>query len=230
MMYEFDSLKSLQYTRGLTDAQLLEVSSKPSSCSAPKRFSYEDEFCSFLVQYLNLITGIEWRRAYEQSSRMQAQYGVVHLLSVNPTGFRKTERVSVGNDVCEVVSTGFDYDFQLDVYRDSGTKTGYTQPDAVTQPHASAIDVLSKVATRSQLLVFSSALSEYGISSRHFLTRINNVPQEVAQGVYEYHATMRPTLSVCMSQSIKVATVNKINLSDCAGLEIEQLPEDGDCG
>ena len=104
MMYEFQSLKSLQYTRNLTDAQLLEVASKPSSCSMPKRFGHEDEVCSFLVQYLNLLTGIEWRRAYEQSSRMQAQYGVVHLLSVNPKGGLKTERIDAGDDVCEVVT------------------------------------------------------------------------------------------------------------------------------
>ena len=90
--YTFESIKSLKYTRGLTDAQILEVASKSSSCSKPKRFGYEDEVCAFFVQYLALITGIEWRRAYEQSSRMEAQYGVVHLLSINPPGRHKGER------------------------------------------------------------------------------------------------------------------------------------------
>ena len=230
MMYEFQSLKSLQYTRNLTDAQLIEVASKPSSCSMPKRLGYEDEVCSFLVQYLALVTGIEWRRAYEQSSRMQAQYGVVHLLSVNPKGGLKTERIEVGDEVCEVVTAQYDYDFQFDVFRGSGGKTSYTTPDVVTQPYASAIDVLSKVATRSQLLVFSSALAEYGISASQFRVRINNVNQELRQGVFEEHATMRPTLTVCLSQSIKVSTVSKVSLADCAGDEIQPLPPNGDCG
>lgn len=228
--YTFESIKSLQYTRGLSDAQLLEVASKPSSCRQPKRFSYEDEICAFLIQYLSLITGIEWRRAYEQSSRLEAQYGVIHLLSVNPTGRQKTERTETSNgEVCESVLTQYSYDFQFDVYRGSGSKTSFNTPDMVNQPSASAIDVLSKVSTRSQLLVFSQALAQYGINASELRVRINNVHQELRHGVFEEHAVMRPTITVCISQSIKVATIEEMRLTDCDGVAIEQLPPDGDC-
>ena len=230
MIYTFKSLDSLKYTRGLNDAQLATVASNASTCAPPKRFSYEDEVCSFLVQYLSLITGIEWRRAYEQSSRMSGQYGIVHLLSVNPTRGIKTERIEIeGGGICEAVTTNYEYDFQFDVYRGSGTKTSYNEPTAVNQPHASAIDVLSKVSMRSQLLVFSQALSQYGIHAGQLMVRINNVSQELKQGVFEEHATMRPTLNVCISQSIKVSTVEEVQVADCSGLIIEALPEDGNC-
>ncbi|WP_189490735.1 hypothetical protein [Formosimonas limnophila] len=182
-----------------------------------------------MVQYLSLITGINWRRPYEQASRGESQYGVVHVLSINPTGLRKTERIESDTEVCEVVTMQYSCDLQLDVYRGSGEKTSFSNPDPVTQPYASAIDVLAKVITRSQLLVFQDALAQYGIDASDFAVRINNVPQEMRHGVFEEHAVMRPTIKVCMSQSIKVATIKSPAVASCDGFLIQQLPQDGNC-
>lgn len=160
---QFLDLKELTQA---TDEQVIEM--LVYGCKQGPVANFEDIMTERLLRLLRHMTGIPWVRGWEQGARPDSQYGTVWLYGSKGIGQPQIEynRVIDGStnlelpDLCEVVYQTFEFQFQLDSYRDSGEPDRNQDITATTSPRMSAADVIHRVITAFGHPRFRAALAE----------------------------------------------------------------------
>lgn len=162
----FTSFKDLQDLTQATDAQVADMLA--FGCTLGVAGNFEDVMTEHLLRLFRHITGVPWVRGWEQGARPDQQYGTIWLYGTKPEGSQEIEYRDVVNaatnelldDLCEVSYQTFTYQFQLDVYRDSGLRHADQSGPAVTGPRLSAHDVILKLIASFGHPRFRRALAE----------------------------------------------------------------------
>lgn len=159
----FQDLKDLTVA---TDEQI--ASMLVYGCKAGVPANYEDVITEHLLRLFRHMTGVQWNRGWEQGARPANQFATTWLIAGKAIGSAEVEYLPVFNsqtelyeqDYCEVVYQTFEYQFQLDVYGDSGTANRNQMVAGATEPRLSAFDVVTRLMTAFGHPRFRSALAE----------------------------------------------------------------------
>jgi hypothetical protein len=222
----FKAFESLKLSRNLTDDQLKVVLANP--CTPSSDVSYEDGLTKILLAWLNAITGMFWRRAFEHSDREELQYGTIQLLDSNSEGnISITDLYDLNVDptkLCTVLSEPTLFRFQLDVYKDNGSPDSQQTPATNPAPVNSAFDVLQRLKIRSKHHIFAMALSEHCIYAGRggFITTVRNLPAELRHSTNEARATAILEVVCNPQSSISSAVIEAIEVEFCNELTPEE--------
>lgn len=190
----FAALKDLT---DATDEQLARM--LVNGCSPVPAMNYEDAMTEHLLRVFRQITGVRWIRGWEQGSRPDSQYATLWLYAVNRIGSAEIEYHRVFNsatneyldDLCEVSYQIFDYQFQLDVYRDNGVSNRNQETPVETGPRYSAVDVLTRLVTAFGHWRFREALLERCLSlGAPPFSQIRNLAKPMVQNTFEGRASV----------------------------------------
>jgi hypothetical protein len=162
----FAAFTDLQDATAATDEQLKGMLA--FGCKAGIAANFEDVMTEQLIRLFRHITGVQWIRGWEQGARPDAQHATVWLYGAKPIGSGEVEYQEVFNsqtnaletDLCEVVYQTFEYQFQLDVFGDSGVPSRNQELADTTGPRLSAADVLTRLITAFGHPRFRAALAE----------------------------------------------------------------------
>lgn len=216
MNVTFKSFEALKNARNLTDEQLATVLANP--CAPSNEGSYEDGLTRILLAWLSAATGIEWRRAFEHSDRLEKQYATIQLLTAQPFSNVQLQDFQPSEDkLCVVLSEPKLYTFQLDVYKDNGNIESQQDASGNTTPVSSAFDVLNRLQTRTKHFIFAKALSEYCIFAgrQGFITDVRNMPMELRHSTNEARATAMLHIMYTPQNSISSGTIGSIETEFC---------------
>jgi hypothetical protein len=221
----FKSFETLKNVRGLTDEQLMEVLANP--CKESNSVSFEDDLTEILIAWLSAASGIQWRKAYQQSDRDELQYGTIFLLNSVPFGnAQHADFYDPLNPskICTVISEPKTYKFQLDVYKDNGEVDSQQTPVVNNSPKASAYDVLNKLQTRVKHFIFHSALKEFCIyaGTGGFITDVVNMPEALRHSTNEARATAFLYVVCSPQSSISSGTIVGVETAFCFEVDPEE--------
>lgn len=207
----FAAFQDLQDLTQATDEQI--ASMLVYGCKAGVPANYEDVITEHLLRLFRHMTGVPWNRGWEQGARPDEQFGTTWLFAAKAIGSAEIEYLPVFNtqtnafeqDYCEVVNQTFEYQFQLDVYGDTGiaNRNQLQEVGITTEPRLSAIDVVTRLMTAFGHPRFRSALAEKCLylgfpafgAARNYMKERKQETSESHAGV-DFYVRARPISSL----------------------------------
>lgn len=214
----FAAFKDLQDLTDATDAEIMGMLA--FGCKAGVAANFEDVLTEHLLRLFRHITGVDWVRGWEQGARPDKQYGTIWLYGAKTIGAAEVEYAKVLDsttgeefqDLCEVVYQTFEFQFQLDVWRDSGVPNRNQEITSTTSPRLSAHDVVVRLITAFGHPRFRSALAEQCVylgSPPFGATR--NLAKEMRQNTFESRATVDFFVRVRPISSLRSPTFEDVD-------------------
>jgi hypothetical protein len=220
-MYAAQSFAAFQDLKDLTQATDAELAGMLAfGCSPSLPVSYEDVVTEHIMRLFRHITGVDWVRGWEQGARPDKQYGTIWMFGAKTVGSYEIEYQRVINgatsmvlpDLCEVSYQTFEYQFQLDVYRDNGTANRNQDITTITGPRLSAVDVMLRLITAMGHPRFREALAEKCIylGSPTF-GPIRNLAKPMIKSTYEGRASVDFYVRVRPISSLRSPTFGTVD-------------------
>lgn len=214
----FAAYKCLQDLTQATDAEV--ASMLVYGCKAGEPANFEDVVTQHLLRLFRHITGVDWIRGWEQGARPDKQYSTIWLYGAKTVGQPEVEyhnvyRASDGvllDDLCEVVYQTFEYQFQLDSYRDNGLPNRQQEIAAAGGPQYSAFDVLTRLIAALGHPRHRAALAEKCVylGSPAF-GQVRNYAKPIIQNTFEGRAGVDFFVRVRPISSIRAPTFDTID-------------------
>ena len=228
----FLSFKDLQDLTSATDQQIVDMLA--FGCQQAPVANFEDVITEHLLRLFRHITGVLWVRGWEQGARPDGQYGTIWLYASKTKGQPQIEYASVidsntglvVDDFCEVVYQPFEYQFQLDVYRDSGSSTRNQELSSATPPGLSAADVLHRLITALGHPRFRSALKEacLFLGTPSFGT-VRNFAKPIIQNTFESRSGVDFYIRAATMSSLRSPTYGDIDWGFVCPPEDQMFPD-----
>lgn len=204
-------------------------------CAPLPDTNFEDVVTEHLMRVFRHITGVPWVRGWQQGSRPDMQYGTIWLFGAKTIGQQEIEYAKVidgttmlvRDDLCEVSHQTFEYQFQVDVYRDNGAGN---RDQETTAPHAgprlSAHDVIVRLITALGHPRFRTALRDKCIylgSPTFGATR--NYAKPIIQNTFEGRAGVDFFVRVRPISSIRSPTFGDVDWGFVCPTDAELFPD-----
>lgn len=215
----FAAYKDLQDLTQATDEEISGM--LIYGCRIGEPANFEDVVTQHLLRLFRHITGVDWIRGWEQGVRPDKQYATLWLYAAKTIGQPEVEYHPVIDattgerldDYCEVVYQTFEYQFQLDSYRDNGVPNRQQEVAAnPTAPRYSAFDVLTKLITALGHPRHRSALAEKCVflGSPAF-GQVRNFAKPLMQNTFEGRAGVDFFVRVKPISSMRAPTFGSVD-------------------
>lgn len=230
-----DAFAQFKDLKDLTQASDAEVKAMLIyGCKQAPLTNFEDVMTEQLVRLFRHVTGVTWIRGWEQGARPGSQYGTIWMYGSKTIGQPTLEyqqvvdgaTLEVQDDLCEVVYQTFEFQFQLDSYRDSGVANRDQLEGQQTAPGLSAVDVLHRLIATFGHPRFRAALRESCIQpGAPLFGAVRNLAKPLVQNTFESRANVDFFVRAQVMSSLRTPTFADVDWGFVCPTDEQLYPE-----